>query len=70
MKGVEEGTNRCKTKELLDKVGLPADDYAKRLPSELSGGETTTGRDCPSDDCRTDDAIDGRTILGLRCHLS
>ena len=28
-----------KTEELLDKVGLPAVDYAYRLPSELSGGE-------------------------------
>ena len=28
-----------KTEELLDKVGLPATDYAHRLPSELSGGE-------------------------------
>ena len=28
-----------KTEELLDKVGLPAADYAHRLPSELSGGE-------------------------------
>ena len=36
---MEEGTNRCKNKGLLDKVGLPAEDYAKRLPSELSGGE-------------------------------
>ena len=28
-----------KTEELLYKVGLPATDYAHRLPSELSGGE-------------------------------
>ena len=28
-----------KTEELLDKVGLPAADYAHRFPSELSGGE-------------------------------
>ena len=28
-----------KTEELLDKVGLPATEYAKRMPSELSGGE-------------------------------
>lgn len=28
-----------RAKELLDKVGLPADQYAKRLPHELSGGE-------------------------------
>ena len=28
-----------KTEELLAKVGLPAADYAKRMPSELSGGE-------------------------------
>ena len=28
-----------KTEELLDKVGLPAAEYANRMPSELSGGE-------------------------------
>ena len=28
-----------KTEELLDKVGLPAAEYANRKPSELSGGE-------------------------------
>ena len=28
-----------KTEELLAKVGLPASEYAKRMPSELSGGE-------------------------------
>ncbi|MGT2932644.1 ABC transporter ATP-binding protein [Streptococcus catagoni] len=28
-----------KTKELLDKVGLPAKDYLHRYPSDLSGGE-------------------------------
>lgn len=28
-----------KTEELLAKVGLPAAEYAKRMPSELSGGE-------------------------------
>jgi len=39
MKGWKKEQIAAKTKELLDKVGLPADDYAKRLPSELSGGE-------------------------------
>ncbi|KGR72599.1 ABC transporter ATP-binding protein [Streptococcus phocae subsp. phocae] len=28
-----------KTKELLDKVGLPSQDYLNRYPSDLSGGE-------------------------------
>lgn len=39
MKGWDRGEIAKKTEELLDKVGLPAKDYAKRLPSELSGGE-------------------------------
>ena len=39
MKGWKKEQIAAKTKELLDKVGLPADDYSKRLPSELSGGE-------------------------------
>ena len=39
MKGWKKEQIAAKTKELLDKVGLPADDYDKRLPSELSGGE-------------------------------
>ena len=30
---------RSRVEELLDLVGLPAADYARRLPSELSGGE-------------------------------
>ncbi len=28
-----------KTNELLDRVGLPHDEYAKRMPADLSGGE-------------------------------
>ena len=28
-----------KTNELLDRVGLPHDEYAKRIPADLSGGE-------------------------------
>ena len=39
MKGWKKEQIAAKTKELLDKVALPFDDYAKRLPSELSGGE-------------------------------
>ena len=39
MKGWKKEQIAAKTKELLEKVGLPAEDYAKRLPSELSGGE-------------------------------
>ena len=39
MKGWKKEQITAKTKELLEKVGLPFDDYAKRLPSELSGGE-------------------------------
>ena len=39
MKGWSKEQIISKTEELLDKVGLPATDYAHRLPSELSGGE-------------------------------
>lgn len=39
MKGWTKSQIASKTEELLDKVGLPAVDYAYRLPSELSGGE-------------------------------
>ena len=39
MKGWSKEQIASKTEELLDKVGLPAVDYAYRLPSELSGGE-------------------------------
>ena len=39
MKGWNKEQIASKTEELLDKVALPATDYAPRLPSELSGGE-------------------------------
>ena len=39
MKGWSKEQIASKTEELLDKVGLPAVDYAHRLPSELSDGE-------------------------------
>ena len=39
MKGWTKEQIASKTEELLDKVGLPAAEYAKRMPSELSGGE-------------------------------
>ena len=39
MKGWSKEQIASKTEELLDKVGLPASEYAKRMPSELSGGE-------------------------------
>ena len=39
MKGWTQSQIASKTEELLDKVGLPAEEYAKRIPSELSGGE-------------------------------
>ena len=39
MKGWTKSQIASKTEELLDKVGLPAVEYAKRMPSELSGGE-------------------------------
>ena len=39
MKGWSKEQIASKTEELLDKVGLPAAEYTKRIPSELSGGE-------------------------------
>ncbi len=39
MKGWSKEQIASKTEELLDKVGLPATEYVKRMPSELSGGE-------------------------------
>ena len=39
MKGWSKEQIASKTEELLDKVGLPAAEYANRMPSELSGGE-------------------------------
>ena len=39
MKGWTKEQIVSKTEELLDKVGLPATEYANRKPSELSGGE-------------------------------
>ena len=39
MKGWSHDKIRRRTEEFLAKVGLPASDYAHRLPSELSGGE-------------------------------
>lgn len=39
MKGWTQSQIASKTEELLDKVGLPASEYANRKPSELSGGE-------------------------------
>lgn len=39
MKGWTKEQIASKTEELLDKVGLPASEYANRMPSELSGGE-------------------------------
>ena len=39
MKGWTKEQIASKTEELLDKVGLPAAEYPKRMPSELSGGE-------------------------------
>jgi len=39
MKGWTKEKITSKTEELLDKVGLPAAEYANRMPSELSGGE-------------------------------
>ena len=39
MKGWTKSQIAFKTEELLDKVGLPAAEYANRKPSELSGGE-------------------------------
>ena len=39
MKGWTKEQIASKIEELLDKVGLPATEYANRKPSELSGGE-------------------------------
>ena len=39
MKGWSKSDIQQKTDELLELVGLPAEDYAQRMPSELSGGE-------------------------------
>ena len=39
MKGWSKSDIEQKTDELLELVGLPAEDYAQRIPSELSGGE-------------------------------
>ena len=39
MKGWSKEQINSKTEELLEKVGLPASDYADRKPHELSGGE-------------------------------
>ena len=39
MKGLDKERVASKTVELLEKVGLPASDYADRKPHELSGGE-------------------------------
>ena len=39
MKGWNKADIEQKTDELLELVGLPAEDYAQRMPSELSGGE-------------------------------
>ena len=39
MKGWSKEQITSKTEELLAKVGLPAAEYANRMPSELSGGE-------------------------------
>lgn len=39
MKGWSKEQIASKTEKLLDKVGLPATEYVKRMPSELSGGE-------------------------------
>ncbi len=39
LQGWEKRRIAARVEELLDLVGLPAADYAKRLPAELSGGE-------------------------------
>ena len=39
LQGWDKKRTAARVEELLDLVGLPAADYAKRLPAELSGGE-------------------------------
>ncbi|MDQ6857027.1 MAG: ABC transporter ATP-binding protein [Candidatus Dormibacteraeota bacterium] len=39
LEGWDKQRTAARVEELLDLVGLPAADYAKRLPAELSGGE-------------------------------
>ena len=53
-----------KTEELLDKVGLPAAEYANRMPSELSGGEQQR-IGIMSYHWETKDSIDGRAFSAL-----
>src|SRR6202049_781378 len=44
----------ARVEELLDLIGLPAADYARRLPAELSGGGRPRGRRAPALGADTD----------------
>ena len=70
MKGWTKSQIASKTEELLDKVGLPAAEYANRKPSELSGGEQQRIGIVRAINWRTKDSIDGRALFSLGCHFS
>ena len=69
MKGWGKERVASKTVELLEKVGLPASDYADRKPHELSGGEQQRIGIVRAIIGEPKILIDGRTFFSLGCHL-
>ena len=59
MKGWTKSQIASKTEELLDKVGLPAAEYANRKAKRVIGWGATTDWDCAGHHCRAKDSIDG-----------